>query len=154
MTRRPVADPVYTQRDPFETLLLGLSVLASVPLLRGDAGSALLERELDNATVIAWGLALLIGSVLALAGSYWHGHAYAALVVERGGLVLVGGAAAVYALVVLATVDDRGGVAYLTCVQAAYALACGWRCKQITSRLQWIRAMVGNYDDAVNHGSS
>lgn len=144
------ADPLYSQRNPYQIFLLGLSIIVSVPLLRGDAGSGVLEHELDNRTVIAWGIGLLVGSVMAFVGEFWPGRQWTSLVLERFGLMLVAGAAAVYAGVVLLSVSDRTDVAYLSAVQLAYALSCGWRCYQITRRLAWIRLVVEDYDREAN----
>ncbi len=129
-------------RNPFQTLLLGLSLFAALPLLRGDAGSATLERELSDRTVVAWGVCLLLGASFALLGSFWRGDVWNALTLERAGVFLVGGAAAVYAAVVLfsgAPIDD---IRYAVSVQVAYAASCFWRTAQITVRMRWIRSIA------------
>jgi hypothetical protein len=151
-------DPAEQQRNPHQTFLLLLSVGVSWPLAHGRAASGLLERELDDRTVAAWGIALLVGSALALAGQYWTPRPHwirrtssstrvlarerwTGLVVERAGLILVTGAAAIYAGVVYLTVDGPiDSVLYILLIQIAYALSCGWRCWQITKRLRWLRA--------------
>lgn len=138
LDRPTLDDPLYAQRNPHQTFLLLLSVLSSVPLLRGQTNSAILERELDDTTVILWGITLLIGSVIALAGSFWPRHTWDALVIERFGLALVGAAALIYSAVVWASASEKGPVAFVVSVTAAYGVSCAWRCWQITRRLRWI----------------
>lgn len=100
-------DPGYSQRNPHQAFLIGLSIVASLPLLRGQAQSSLLERELDDRTVVLWGGCLLVGSLLALFGEFWPGRTWTGLVLERGGLGLIGGAAAVYAVVTWSSVGNH-----------------------------------------------
>lgn len=132
-------DPLYAQRNPFQTFLLTLSLVAAAPLLRGDAGSALLERELPELAVVLWGACLLVGSLLAVVGEFWRGRTWNGLVVERAGLALVGGMAGVYAWIVWRATGSTDEVRYLLAVQVAYAAACAARVVQITRRLRWIR---------------
>lgn len=113
-------DPLYGQRNPHQAFLIGLSIIASLPLLRGQAQSTLLERELDDRTVILWGCCLLAGSLLALLGEFWPGRTYVGLVLERGGLGLVGGAAAIYAVVTWGSVGEHSPAAELL----PWALMC------------------------------
>lgn len=149
VVRHHLEDPLYSQRNPYQLFLLVLSVAAAFPLITGRAASTVLERELSDSVVTLWGIALLVGSVIALIGEVVPGHTWSGLVLERAGLGVVGGAAAVYAGVVLASVDDPGGVVYLIAIQLAYALSCAWRCGQITRRLRWIRAVADDYERTV-----
>lgn len=139
-------DPLYAQRNPFQTFLLGFGVAASVPLVRGESGSALLEAELSDLAVILWGTALLLGSILGLLGMVWPRHpdtrAWTGLVIERTGLLLVGGVGAVYALAVFQSVDDKADVAYIVGVQSAFVGACLWRVIQISRRMRWWRRVT------------
>lgn len=153
-TRYQLEDPAYLQRNPYQVFLLGLSVLASFPLLQGHASSGVLERELDDRTVAAWGLLLLVGSVVALVGEFMPGYTWLGLVLERTGLAVVGSAAAIYTGVVLVSVSDRTGVAYLTAIQAAYALSCAWRVGQITRRMRWVRRAIEDFNRHADYDSA
>lgn len=128
-------------RNPFQTFLLAICIPASLPLMQGNAGSAVLEESLPDSTVIGWGVCVLFGSVLALMGMYtprlWLGW-----LLERSGLMLAGSAAAIYAGVVAVTAEDVTGVLYALAVHTAFALACGVRAAQITRELRAGRAVM------------
>lgn len=134
-------DPYVPPQNPFQVFLLVLSLAAALPLIAGDSGSASLERELPDVTVTMWGWALLIGSALALIGLWTPAsHALFGLTVERAGLILVGGAALIYAYVILDAAGTADGVRYAVAVQSAYGLACGWRCIQLWKAIRWSKA--------------
>lgn len=135
-------DPLYVQKNPYQTLLLGMAVLSSWPLLWGRAGSGVIDRELTLAAVMLWGWVLLLGSLTALVGEFWRGRTWTGLVIERSGLAFVGVAALIYAVLV----DDKADlhdadVAFVVGVTAAWGAACLWRCWQITKRLRWMRGI-------------
>lgn len=111
ITRPTLDDPLYSQKNPYQTFLLVLSVAASLPLLRGHPGSAILERQLSSDAVLLWGLCLLAGSLVALVGEFWPGHTWVGLIFERAGIGLVAVAALVYATVVWGSVGGTAAVA-------------------------------------------
>jgi hypothetical protein len=79
------------------------------------------------------------GSILALGGLYAPAKfAFAGLHLERGGLVLSGGAAAIYAYVV-SEQSTFEAVRYIVSMQLGYALACAWRAIQLTRAIRWSR---------------
>jgi hypothetical protein len=141
--KRPTLDdPVYEQQNPHQTFLLILSLFSAAPMfVTHSSGSAVLDKELSPDTVLVWGACLMLGSILALAGEFWRGHTWDGLQLERAGLLLVGTGAALYASVILFTVDPNG-TRFVVGVTAAYAAACLWRCVQITRRLAWIRKVI------------
>lgn len=151
LPRHALDDPIYAQRNTYQTFLLALSILASFPLLHGDPSSALLARVLPNLTVMVWGWTLLAGSVIALVGQFWPGHTWTGLVIERAGITLVGAGAAFYAGVVWYSADGHG-VAYMVAVTTAYALSCGWRTLQITRRLKWMKGLIQEIRHGGSHG--
>lgn len=123
--KRPTLDdPLYSQRNPYQVFLLGLSIIGSIPLLRGYPASSVLASQLSHTAVIFWGTCLLIGSVVALAGEFWPGHTWDGLVIERAGLSLVGLAAAVYAVVVWTSVHGAGSDAATVAPWAFISATC------------------------------
>lgn len=98
----PYTDPLKSGRHPFQTYMLALCVLASLPLLFGEATNEAVQNNLPLWLAYGWGGMLLIGSFVALVGSFWPGEFDDALTMERIGLVFVGATALVYGLCVLA----------------------------------------------------
>ena len=142
ITRPTLDDPLYTQRNPYQTFLLILAAISSWPLLKGETGSAALEAELSDAAVMLWGVALLAGSLVALLGEFWRGHDWTGHVIERAGLALVGVAALIYATVIWTATDlAHADVSFAVALTAAWGAACLWRCGQITKRLAWIKGL-------------
>lgn len=126
--------------NPFEVFLLTLSVVSSIGLLRGHSGSAVLDDRLPVWDVVAWGLMLAVGSATALAGIYCYrsrDRLMLGLYLERTGLILVGGAAAIYSYVVLQSAADVDGVRWTVSVQSAYAAACFFRAWQDHRAIRW-----------------
>lgn len=142
---RQLGDPLYSQRNPHQIFLLVLSLASAMQLVRGTAGSPALEDALSDHAVTLWGVGLLVGSLIALIGMMWP-RTWTGLVVERAGLAAVAAAAGVYAWIVWRAVPAAG---FTIAVHSAYAFACAWRVRQITKRLQWVRAQV----DAVNYAT-
>lgn len=96
------ADPLHAGRHPFQTFLLALCVVSGVPLVFGENTASSIAALLPHWMGASWGISLSLGAAIALAGSYWPRRNYAtALTLERVGLVIVGPAAVVYALVIL-----------------------------------------------------
>lgn len=126
--------------NPFEVFLLVLSVVSSIGFLGGHSGSQVLDDRLAAWKVIAWGLMLAVGSMIALAGIYCYRsreRLMLGLYLERTGLILIGGAAAIYSYVILVTAPDVDGVRWSVTVQMAYALACLYRAWQDHRAIRW-----------------
>lgn len=109
-TRRGVvyADPLRAGRHPFQTYLLALCVASSFPLVFGPTTPNTIHQALPGWLVTTWGLFLLIGSVVALAGSYWTGDYANGLTLERTGLALTGVAGLIYGFVIVAVLGWSG----------------------------------------------
>jgi hypothetical protein len=146
--RPTLDDPIYSQKNPYQTFLLALSIISSMPLLRGETSSATLAHELGHFTVIAWGVCLLVGSSIVLIGELWPGHTWVSLAIERAGLIPVSAGAGIYSAVVWINAGNVNDVRFIAGVTFAYAASCAWRCIQITRRLRWIRALVAEVNQA------
>jgi hypothetical protein len=133
-----VDHPYIPPRNPFQVFLLMLSCLVSLGLIQGNAGSVILEEALTDRAVTSWGWALMVGSAMSLIG-LWLPERFAlfGLALERAGMILVGGAAAIYAYVLWDSVSDPVTVAYNLAIQIAFALACVWRMIQLTRVMRW-----------------
>lgn len=131
-------------RSPFEAFLLLVSLVAVLPLLQGDPGSAALEAALNDGTIIVWGLALGAGSTLALTGLWWRGGIWASWLLERAGLMLVCVAALVYGAVIVEAAGSVDEIRYAAAVQTGYSAACAWRCWQITRDMRRAREAMAH----------
>jgi hypothetical protein len=130
--------------NSFQVFLLGLSIGASVGLLQGNSGSTVLDAKLNDTAVTLWGAALVVGSVLAMAGIWCYRRPtslYAGLYLERAGLVLVGAGAVIYSGVVIMAAPHVSGVRWTVSVQIAYAAACFLRSWQAHRMLHAIRGV-------------
>lgn len=119
--------------NPFQVFLLGLCIVNSLGLARGNSGSQALDARLSIVAVVLWGVTLGLGAILDLIGVYCYRQRrtlVAGLYLERSGLVLAGSAAAVYSIVVFFSAADVDGVRFAVCVQTAFAAAAFYRAWQ------------------------
>lgn len=133
----PPPDP----RNPFETFLLIWTAIAASGFTTGDPGSELLKNILPTKAVVLWGAAAMIGSIAALVGMTIQRWSNDGLVLERTGVLLVGGAAAIYGYVCQHNAHDFSDVRYVVSVQYGLAMAALWRAWHITKRLRWARSV-------------
>ncbi len=128
-----VRDELDASRHPFETYLLATATVSGLPLVIGRVNSASISTALPGELVIAWGTMLVVGSAMALVGTYWRGRRITGLVLERAGLVGVGGAALVYACVALLAVGLDA--AFSACITAGFGAACFAQAHRISVRI-------------------
>lgn len=125
-------------RHPFETYLLALALVSGIPLMFGRANSASVAATLPDALVVVWGTMLVVGSGTALVGTYWRGSLLTGVVLERTGLVGVGGAAIVYSLATVLAVGI--GATFSACLTVGFGLACFAQAHRISRRINRLMA--------------
>lgn len=129
--------------NPFHVFILALSLISSIGLLQGSTGSQVLDARLSVVDVAGWGFCLAAGSAVALAGVYFYRtrrRLMLGLYLERTGLILVGGAAAIYTYVVLHAASDLSDARYACAINLAYAAACFVRVWQDHKAIRWARS--------------
>lgn len=138
-----LVDPLAASRHPFEVYLLALSAVSGVPLLFGEPNSGTIDAELPREVVAAWGAMLIAGSTLALVGLFWRGgRAASGLLMERTGLIGVGGASLVYAATALFSVGTDA--AFSGCITAGFGAACFTQARRIGLRIRAVLAEMGS----------
>lgn len=102
------ASPFRVGRHPFQTYLLALCCVASVPPLLGEPTAGSIEALLPLWISVMWSAILVVGCSTALVGTHWpirevlDAHSYVtALFLERLGLALVWPSALMYAGIVV-----------------------------------------------------
>lgn len=130
----PFERDIRRTRNPFEIYLLALSLVSTAPLALGfTRPPTSLSSEL-GVWARVWGIALCIGSLVALVGIMWRRpknpikFSVTGLVVEQVGLVAVGGATIYYATAILLLVGNRGLVTSgIVLAYGAAAATQAWR---------------------------
>lgn len=133
-------------RNPFELFLLGLGLLAGLPLLWGSPPPRSTEQLLSPFLVHVWAAFLVGGCVVALVGVWWRWLGWVfrseakhstGLLLEQLGLVSVGVGTIIYGIGIIASGVPGSGLA--VGLTFAYGLACFVR----TGRIQrWVRAAI------------
>ncbi len=136
-----LVDPLEASRHPFETYLLVLAAVSGIPLAFGEPNSASIEATLPPLLVTGWGVMLVAGSLLALLGLYWRGHSGTGLLMERAGLVGVGGASLVYAGATILAAPGWSG-AFAAAITSGFGVACFAQARRISTR---IRAVIHHH---------
>ena len=140
VNRLPYSDPLRAGRHPFQTYLLALCVVSGAPMAAGQVTANSLEEQLPEPLVIAWGVMLVFGAVVALFGSYARVSYATALTLERVGLWSTGGAAIVYGAIIMFSGSWGGFVA--ACIIFGFGVACTRRARDIGHIFQ--RALSSN----------
>lgn len=125
----PYTDPLHAGRHPFQTFMLALVVVSSIPLVFGRVAAGSIEETLPAWAAFAWGFGLLTGAVLALVGSFWRGAYDTALMLERIGLNFAGFAAVVYGLAIPIIGGWRGLTA--AAITLGFGVSCLIRARDI-----------------------
>lgn len=129
-----LVDPLEASRHPFEVYLLVLAACSGVPLLFGEPNSGSINEAMPPLVVNMWGAMLVFGSVLALLGLYWRGRKVTGLLMERTGLVGVGGAALIFAVVAFSTVGVTA--TFSACITGGFGAACFTQAHRIGQRVR------------------
>jgi hypothetical protein len=93
-------------RSPFQLYLLGLITLAGLMIVFGLSDNPIYESMGPYSTY--WGIALFIGGSLSLLGIYWPKNPFTGMLIERSGLVALGGASLIWSILVLWRVQLDG----------------------------------------------
>lgn len=120
----PLTEATREGREGFEIWVLGLCVLAGVPLLFGGAKPGTIASLLPEEWQLVWSIFLVGGALLALIGIFLPQRA-TGLILEQIGMVPTAIAAFVYAFVVLYTVHWTGVIP--AAVVTGFGIACARR---------------------------
>lgn len=125
--------------NPFQTLLMVVCFIQSLPLIRGDTGSTVLERTVSDKTAVAWGICMLVGSGMVLIGERWKRPHYMGALFERTGLLLFGAGALIYSGVIVFAAEVLDDVRYVASLHAAIGVAALMRAWQVDKDMRRIR---------------
>lgn len=117
----PLSEVTREGREGFEIYVLGLCLLAGIPLLLGKSRPGSIQSLLPEEWQVIWSLFLVGGSLLALIGIFWPNRA-TGLILEQVGMVPTGVAALVYAVVVLIMAGWSGVIP--VAVVGGFGVAC------------------------------
>lgn len=116
------------RRNPFEVFLLVACVVSGIGLLAGPGTPGSIEALVSDTLTTSWGVVLLVGALLALAGGASRASSNA-VIVQQVGLGLVGTAAPLYSLAVFLSVGPSATFPGLTVL--AFGAACWVRWWQL-----------------------
>ena len=94
-----VVTPLKWSRSPLQTFLLLLSAVAGLSILLNLSRNGI-TRQMGEPYASLWGAALFLGATIAIIGTYWKNR-ITGMLIERAGIFLLGGAALIWALLVL-----------------------------------------------------
>lgn len=122
----------------FEAIFLGMVALSAARLALGTVPAPNTTAALlDPALLRVWAAMLGGGSLAALAGLFWPGRIATSLVLEQVGLILVGGAVAIYVWGTIGRVTAASSMPLA--IVAGVGLACGVRVLQIRREMRLLR---------------
>lgn len=96
-----------TGRSPFQLYLVGLVLVGGLGIVTNTSNNAITQAMGEPYATI-WGLFLTLGGILILLGIYWPKDAITGLIIERAGLVALGGASLIWSILVVWRVHLNG----------------------------------------------
>ena len=100
-----------------------------------------ITQAMGNPYNLIWGAFLAVGGLLSLIGIYWPGDPITAMLVERTGLVALGGASLIWSILVIWKVHNAGLFSALLTFALFLACLAQWR---------WIEKNVNRVIKAVH----
>lgn len=123
-----------TNRSPFQLYLLGLITVAGLLISVGLSDNPIYAAM--GWYSVVWGIFLTAGGFLSLLGIYWPRNPITGMLIERSGLVALGGASLIWSILVVWRVQLDGVIsAFLT---LALFLACRAQWKWINKNVNTI----------------
>lgn len=135
-TYRLKPDPLGIPRNPLAVYLLGLCIVAGIPLLFGVTTAGSLEAALVPWVVHAWGAMLVFGGTSTLLGMYWVGDARDGLLLKRVGMLTLTLASTAYTMAIMRHFGVRG--LFPGGIVAGFAVACYVQFRVINNRVRAI----------------
>lgn len=129
--------PLHTGRHPFQTFMMGLMFAGALPILTGHIPSGSVSAEVPYPLAVSWGLMLVLGGSLSLAGAYWRGDWRNALTLEWIGLSASGFASFIYAPIILFS-SPFPGSSFASAVVLGLGIASLRRVHDIRLLFRWL----------------
>ena len=129
-----------TGRSPFQLYLVSLVLLAGIGITTNVNRNTITESMGEPYSTF-WGLFLTIGGALVLIGIYWPTTSNTGLVIERSGLVALGGASLIWSILVIYKTHTVGLFSALLTFGLFLACAAQWF---------WIEKNVNRVVKAIN----
>lgn len=129
-----------TNRSPFQLYLLGLITVSGLAIATGISDNPII-RAMGSPYDILWGASLFVGGFLSLLGIYWPREVFTGMLIERSGLVALGGASLIWSVLVVYRVQTDGLFSAL--LTFALFLAC-------LAQWKWIDKNVNKVIKAIN----
>lgn len=143
-----IVTPLKWARSSLQSYFLGLIVVTGVLIATGiSRNPAIAEMGEPYATI--WGICLSVGAATALIGGYWR-EQLTGMLIERSGILLLGGSAALWAiLVALKTHANSPATVLFT---SAFAFACFRHVRYINQHMNLILKAVADSKEQDEHG--
>lgn len=127
-------------RSPFQIYLIALVMLAGIGIVFG-ASTNTITRAMGEPYATIWGAFLVIGGFLILLGIYWPKRTLTGLLIERSGLVALGGASLIWSILVIRKVQLDGLFSAMLTLGLFIACVAQWR---------WINRNINTAIRAIN----
>jgi hypothetical protein len=115
-----------TGRSPFQLYLMGLLTLSGLAMMSGISHSPITDAMGKTSTYV-WGAFLFLGGFSSLLGVYWPRNPVTGMLIERTGVVALGGSSFIWSVLVVWRVHLDG--LFSSALTFALFLAClaQWR---------------------------
>ncbi len=132
---------------PFEFVILLFLVFGGISTLTNLGAPSTLSRVLPDAILVIWTVLLVVGAFVGFTGVIWFGRETTALLIEQVGLIALGGAALIYAVVLLSQFGSIQGASVSTSFIGGFGIAAMWRTYEINKRQRSIVELSRHLDD-------
>lgn len=129
-----IVAPLKWTRSPLQIFLLILCVFSGLLIMTNHSESQVIHSMGEPWSTL-WGAFLLLGSLIALLGIYWKNQ-ITGMLIERSGIVLLGGASLIWPILVLSKIGWAGIIAAIFTL--GFSAACVWQVAYINHHMNLI----------------
>lgn len=115
-----------TGRSPFQIYLISLVLIGGIGIITNTSQNTVTQAMGEPYATI-WGIFLTLGGLLILLGVYWPREAITGLIIERSGLVLLGGACFIWSILLIWRIHTNGLFSALLTFGLSLACLAQWR---------------------------
>lgn len=134
-----VVEPLRWSRSPIQSYFLVIIALTGLLIILNLSDDAI-TKNMGEPWASIWGIALMLGSLVALLGSYYP-NKLTGMFIERSGILLLGGASAIWPIAIVVRLGFFRSP-FTVIITAIFAATCFLQVRYINKHIKLIIAAI------------